>query len=452
MGNIPFTESIHRDLRGCPLPAIHDGKQAGNQLTMAKLLFDWTTTMNSRQYSPMTLASVFALMVTPMAPLQAAGISGIAIDDQKIVVRFDDVIENASTFLLESPSRIALDVSGADPGPPVDGNGLVAQIRQGRFDPTKTRIVFDLSSPAIIRSGSFSPDGRTLTLGISPTESEDFSSAAKASRKFYLPPEAYRAAPPRSRYSLTIPLGAPTKGLPRPRILGPTGRPLVVIDAGHGGHDPGAISPMTGHREKDLALGIAKRVREQLLASGRVRVAMTREDDRFLVLRERSAIARAIKADLFISIHADSAPADGASGATVYTLSETASDREAQLLAQRENKADVINGVNLGGQNQEVASILVDLAQRETMNSSAGFATLLKRESAQLVPFRSDYHRMADLAVLKSPDMPSILFEAGYVTNSADVARIASDTGQLRIATGIRKAVEIHFARQLASR
>ena len=400
----------------------------------------------------MTFVSLFALMVTPITPVHAAGISGISVDDQAIIIRFDDVIENASTFLLEGPDRIALDLGGVDPGQPAEGGGIIDRVRQGRLESTKTRVVFDLASPAIVQKGSFSADGRTLTLGIAPAEGDDFSGAARAGRKFYVPPEAHRASPPRSRYNITIPLGAPIKGVPRPRILGPAGRPLVVIDAGHGGHDPGAISPVSGQREKDIALGIAQRVRDQLLASGRVRVAMTREDDRFLVLRERSAIARNLKANLFISIHADSAPANSASGATVYTLSETASDREAHLLAQRENKADVINGVNLGGQNQEIASILVDLAQRETMNSAAGFATLLKREASRLVPFRSDYHRMADLAVLKSPDMPSILFEAGYVTNSEDVARITSESGQLRIAAGITKAVEIHFARQLASR
>jgi N-acetylmuramoyl-L-alanine amidase len=201
-----------------------------------------------------------------------------------------------------------------------------------------------------------------------------------------------------------------------------------------------------------VTLAVAKAIQQSLLDSGRVRVALTRADDSFIVLRDRSAIARNIKADLFISIHADSAPADTASGATVYTLSEVASDREAQLLAARENKADIINGVNLGGENREIASILVDLAQRETMNTSAGFANLLKRESTGLVPFRSDYHRMAGFAVLKAPDTPSVLLEVGYVTNATDVARLSSEDGQRRIAQGIRKAVEIHFARRMASR
>jgi len=257
----------------------------------------------------------------------------------------------------------------------------------------------------------------------------------------------------RSRYSLTIPLDPPGTQLPRPRIYGPAGRPLVVIDAGHGGHDPGAVSAETGQREKDITLAIAQAIKAELIRSGRVRVALTREDDRFLILGERSEIAHAIKADLFISIHADSAqPSSTANGATIYTLSEVASDREAQLLAQRENRADVINGVNLARQRSEVASILFDLAQRESMGASAGFANLLKREATGLIPFRPDYHRMAGFVVLKAPDMPSILLEVGYVTNPDDLERLASDTGKTNIARGIRRAVEIHFARKLAER
>lgn len=257
----------------------------------------------------------------------------------------------------------------------------------------------------------------------------------------------------RSRYSLTIPLDPPGTQLPRPRIYGPAGRPLVVIDAGHGGHDPGAVSAETGQREKDITLAIAQAIKAELIRSGRVRVALTREDDRFLILGERSEIAHAIKADLFISIHADSAlPGSTANGATIYTLSEVASDREAQLLAQRENRADIINGVNLARQRGEVASILLDLAQRESMDASAGFANLLKREATGLIPFRPDYHRMAGFVVLKAPDMPSILLEVGYVTNPDDLARLASDTGKTNIARGIRRAVEIHFARKLAER
>lgn len=264
-------------------------------------------------------------------------------------------------------------------------------------------------------------------------------------------PEAARAKPPRSRYSITIPLDPVVRGVPQPRILGPKDRPLVVIDAGHGGHDPGTISPFGGTKEKNLTLSVAKLVRDELLASGRVRVALTREDDTFLILRERTAVARNLGAKLFISIHADSA-GEQATGSTIYTLSEVASDREAHALAQRENRADILNGVNLSGESGDVTSILVDLAQRETMAASLEFAKLVRRESAGLVPFRTGGLRMAGLAVLKAPDMPAILVELGYLSNREDAARIRSTEGQRNIAIGLRRAVEIHFAKQMATR
>ena len=264
-------------------------------------------------------------------------------------------------------------------------------------------------------------------------------------------PVTHSAKPPRSRYSITIPLDPPEPGLPKPRIFGRADRPLVVIDAGHGGHDPGAISPTGGVREKDVTLAVAKAIRDELLRGGRVRVALTRDDDRFLILQERSEIARGLKADLFISVHADAAAVTEASGATVYTLSEVASDRKAAQLAARENKADIINGVNLSGEKSDISSILIDLAQRETMNASARFAALLRREGT-MIAFRNDYHRMAGFAVLKSPDTPAILLEVGYITNPEDVARITSPDGKSAIATGIRRAVDVHFARRFASR
>ncbi len=295
------------------------------------------------------------------------------------------------------------------------------------------------------------PAALLLLAILSPPSSADAMGGKRADR-IYAPSPAHRAAPPRSRYNLTIPLDPPGNRLQLPKIYGTPGRPLVVIDAGHGGHDPGAVSAASGSREKDITLAVAQAIKAELIKSGRVRVALTREDDRFLILGERSSIARAVKADLFLSIHADSAPADKANGATIYTLSEVASDREATLLALRENKADIVNGVNLGGGNLEIASILLDLAQRETMTASVAFANLLKREATGLVPFRTDYHRMAGFVVLKAPDTPSILLEVGYLTNTDDVERLTSNDGKSRIARGIRRAVEIHFARRLAAR
>jgi N-acetylmuramoyl-L-alanine amidase len=412
----------------------------------------WTNQRYAVQSPAMSVAALMFAVIAPGQMAQAAGVSAVQVDATQIVIRFDDVVEKASSFVLAGPDRIAVDIGGADPGKGGVPAGPITSVRQGRYDATTARIVFDLQEPALVSSGRFSPDGRALILSLTPASNAGFQSASNDVRKIYMPPIAHRAAPPRSRYNVTIPLDAPRSGLPRPRIQGPSGRPLVVIDAGHGGHDPGAISPHGGKREKDATLAIARAVRDELIASGRVRVALTRDDDRYLVLRERSAIAHGLGADLFISIHADSAGAGDATGATIYTLSEVASDREAASLAQRENKADIINGVNLGRENADIASILVDLAQRESMNASANFANLLRRESSRELSFRSDYHRMAGFAVLKTPDMPSILLEVGYLTNSNDVSRIYSAAGQQNIATGIRKAVDIHFAQRSASR
>jgi N-acetylmuramoyl-L-alanine amidase len=183
-----------------------------------------------------------------------------------------------------------------------------------------------------------------------------------------------------------------------------------------------------------------------------VRVALTRDNDRFLVLEDRFGVARKLGANLFISIHADAAGSAEANGATVYTLSETASDREAQKLAARENKANIINGVNLGGADNNVSSILIDLTQRETMNVSADFAKLLLREARPNLRLRSDSHKFASFVVLKAPDTPSILFETGYISNATDSAFLASKVGQQKIARSVASAVQVHFARRLASR
>ncbi|WP_373474508.1 N-acetylmuramoyl-L-alanine amidase [Sphingorhabdus sp.] len=264
---------------------------------------------------------------------------------------------------------------------------------------------------------------------------------------------AFRSAPPKRRYEVSAPIKrAIAQNLPK--ISGPKDMtlPLVVLDAGHGGHDPGAISPHGGQYEKEVTLAIARSIRTELLKTGRIRVALTRDSDKFLVLQDRYGIARKMKADLFISIHADSAENPEATGGTVYTLSEVASDREAQRMAARENKSDIINGINLGRADANVSSILIDLTQRETMNVSADFAKLLLRESRPNMRIRTNSHRFASFIVLKAPDMPSVLFETGYLSNEEDVEFLRSEAGQIKVARSVASAVQIHFARRLATK
>lgn len=390
------------------------------------------------------------------APGSAGGISAVDVQGDRVTVRFDDSVESASAFLLDGPRRIALDISGAQAGRGGLGSGgtTIAGVRQGQLSDGTARIVLDLANPATVGDPQMAPDGKSLSFSLETVTDSRFRSAVGQGRLRFDAPASMSARPQKHVHSITVPIPPVARGVALPSVEGAQdgARPLVVIDAGHGGHDPGAINKENGRREKDVTLAIAQAIRDQLVRSGRVRVALTRDDDRFLVLQERYGVARKLNADLFISIHADSADNADAHGATVYTLSETASDREAARLAARENKVDIINGVNLGGQSGDVSSILIDLTQRESMNISANFARLLQREAAPYVPFRSAYHRFASLMVLKAPDTPSILFETGYISNADDAAFLSSREGQQKIARGVARAVEVHFARKLAMR
>jgi N-acetylmuramoyl-L-alanine amidase len=257
------------------------------------------------------------------------------------------------------------------------------------------------------------------------------------------------AAPGAGRgYVLRIALPPAGGQIGLPKVAGPlnAGRPLVVLDPGHGGHDPGAG---TGElKEKALTLRLALALRDELLKEGGIRVALTRDEDRYLMLAERSSIARRLRADLFLSIHADSAESDDARGASVYTLSERGSSETAARIAARENRADMINGVALAQTNDAVSAILVDLSQRETLAGSKAFARLILRELDGKLRLRGNASQSAAFAVLKSPDLPSVLFEAGYISNPEDQALLASEAGRQAFAKGAARAIRVYFARR----
>jgi N-acetylmuramoyl-L-alanine amidase len=416
--------------------------------------FHWTGRGHRRHKAAMSVASLLLAALFAVQPAPAAAVSGVDVTADAVVLRFNGSVRSASAFLLDKPERLAVDLGGAQAGSGGGSGGLIARTRHGQYDPSTARVVFDLVEPAVIAEGRLADDHRSLTLSLKPVTRVSFAEAVKAGRRTFGSLLGFDTKPPNVHNNITIPLGPPSPPLPTPPVIGARGtnRPLVVIDAGHGGHDPGSLSTDGTKREKDVSLAIARAIRDELASSGRVRVALTRNDDRFLVLGERREIARRLKADLFISVHADSAANKEARGATIYTLSEVASDRVAAQLAAKENKADILNGVDLGGENNDVSSILIDLAQRETMNVSSSFAALLQREMSPMVDFRTSFHRFAGLIVLKAPDVPSVLLETGYISNPDDLKLLLSPEYREKIAVGVRRAVETHFARRLAEK
>jgi N-acetylmuramoyl-L-alanine amidase len=222
----------------------------------------------------------------------------------------------------------------------------------------------------------------------------------------------------------------------------------IVIDAGHGGIDPGAES-VAGYHEKEITLATARLLRRDLEQTGRYKVVLTRDSDVYLKLHERVARARSAHGDLFISLHADSVANDRPTrGASIYTLSETASDSESDRYAQRENRADAIGGVDLGDQSDDVAGILVDLTVRETVNDGNRLAGMmvdsLEHQRVSLLP--NTPHRSAGFAVLKSPDIPSVLIEMGYLSDISDARALADPRHQAQIALAIREGVDRYFA------
>jgi len=244
---------------------------------------------------------------------------------------------------------------------------------------------------------------------------------------------------------------SPGKSLAKPT---PPFRPkLIALDPGHGGRDPGALG-VRGTQEKGVVWTIAGELRQQLMASGRYRVMLTRAGDSYVALRERVARAQALKADLFLSIHADSHPDPGVRGASVYTLSEEATDREAAALAARENRADkVVSGVPLASQSDTVVAALVAMSQRGTLNDSCRLAdTIVSTFGQNGVRLLPRTHRKAGFAVLTSPDIPAALVELGYLSNVQDEKLLTVRQHQLALARALRASIDAHFSAGAAIR
>ncbi len=244
-----------------------------------------------------------------------------------------------------------------------------------------------------------------------------------------------------TKVSATLPAPDP---MPEPKGKSDDGRPVIVLDPGHGGVDPGAIG-VSGAYEKNITLAMAREVKAQLEKTGRYKVHLTRDRDVFIRLRDRIAIARQHGADLFVSLHADAVQNPQIRGLSVYTLSQNASDSEAQALAEKENKADLIAGIDLSHESADVANILIDLAQRETMNRSAVFAGGLVDEMGRSTPLLGNTHRFAGFAVLKAPDVPSVLVELGYLSHKDEERQLRQADYRQKLAKSVVRSVDAFF-------
>ncbi len=330
---------------------------------------------------------------------------------------------NYDAFLLDNPNRLVIDVKDGElkSKPKVEKNKLLEEVRYGDLQNAKgKRIVFVLKSNANIK------------------------------KKFILEPSQNQ-----SNWRLVIDLNV-DEGVAQPSIKSNNAtnnkqynnsvkrKKIVVLDPGHGGKDPGAIGRSFKTYEKVITLAMGKELKRQLESKG-YKVYLTRSTDIFIPLRRRVQIARKHHADLFISIHADSTVNRKAQGFSIYTLSETASDKEAEALAERENKADIIDGMDFSDNSPEINDVLISLSQNDCRNKSSKFATYVVNEVKRKVKLVNNAHKFAGFAVLKAPDVPSVLLEMGYLSNYSEEKMLRQPRYRRKLAQYMVNAVDRYF-------
>lgn len=370
----------------------------------------------------------------PSAPVRTIDARAAGnLDRTRFVIDLEEAVEFAA-FTLADPYRVVIDVPELDFSElnenSRDGRGLVGTFRYGLIAKGKSRMVLDLTEPVNIdESFVLEPlEGQParLVFDLIPASREEFLEGVGKLKSVG-----------------NLPKRAPLASVPTPK--GP-GKMVIVLDPGHGGIDDGAIGP-GGAKEKDLVLQFALDVRDALKRNGGFDVLMTRDDDTFIALDERVEFARTNGAQLMVSIHADTVTQTYVSGATVYTLDETASDELSKALADKENRSDTIAGVELTDKPDDVADILIDLARRETKNLSISFARRLLGDIKPAMKLNKNPRRSADFRVLKAPDVPSVLVELGYLSNSGDEKLLGSPEWRSKVADRFAKSIESFFNR-----
>ena len=375
-------------------------------------------------------------------------------------------------FALADPYRVVVDVPQINfqlpAGTGAAGRGLIKAFRYGLVMPGGSRIVFDLTGPAkiansyVLEAANGQPS--RLVLEFAETDSASFEQSLATESRPELRPAiadatANAPAPAEAKSDAGAEPQAPDSKASDPKADAKSdtkpetadSRPLIVIDPGHGGPDNGTQA--NGQNEKSLVLAFGLALRDRIEKTGKYRVVMTRTDDTFIPLNDRVKIARSQSAALFVSIHADFLPhrEGDVQGATIYTVSDKASDAEAERLAEAENKADAIGGVNLTEEPTDVADILIDLAQRETRTFSNRFARLLAGEMKNATRMYKHPLKSAGFRVLKAPDVPSVLVELGYVSNKSDLEHLVSENWRSKTVGSMAQAIDAFFAKRLAT-
>ena len=421
----------HRILLGCGL------------LCAAALLCVQSTNPRAAEAPPESSAAA------PSYPVASdARLAGDA-KQTRFILDLDKAIQFRA-FTLADPYRVVVDIPQVNfqlaAGTGSAGRGLVKAFRYGLVMPGGSRIVFDLTGPAKIANSTMleAANGQPprLVLELAEVDRTNFVQS--------LPPENRPELKP-SIAEANAAVAAPEAAAELKPAAVPDSRPLIVIDPGHGGIDNGTQS--AGEMEKNLVLNFGLALRDRIEKTGKYRVVMTRTDDTFIPLNDRVKVARSQAAALFVSIHADALPRreGDAQGATIYTLSDKASDAEAERLAEAENKADAIGGVNLTDEPTEVADILIDLAQRETRTFSNRFARLLMGEMKSTVRMHKNPLKSAGFRVLKAPDVPSVLVELGYVSNKGDLEHLVSENWRTKTVGSMSQAIDAFFGKRLAT-
>lgn len=402
------------------------------------------------------------ILLLCLLPFKAQALSiddvrfGVHPEKTRMVVELSEAVE-FKTFVLQGPYRVVVDLPefswrvGSIEKPK---GAIISNVRHGVQKPGISRLVIDTTQPVALRSAFVLPaaagKNNRLVIDFEPVSAAAFEQSKDRAygrlNSGIIPdaPEQPIAA------AATVP---PYKPVPSAQIVPQKKppfkqvKPIIVIDPGHGGQDPGAVGAGK-RREKDVVFAAAKQLKEQLEQTGLYEVRLTRTSDKYIKLHQRVAYAREHEADLFISLHADSIDNPGVRGASVYTLSDKASDKQTAMLAARENQADLIAGVDLSHEDKEVADILIDLAMRDTMNQSKFLAnTLVDTMGARGMKMLPRPHRYAGFAVLKAPDVPSVLIEMGFMSNNSEASMLSTSDYQRKVASSIVDGVNVYFSK-----